>query len=303
MKYIKYTCIAALIFISTSLYAAEYRTIHDVGIDPESTSIGNVIGFNTTSLGAIESPVPITNEEHVSLYYAQMMNSDIDLYAMGIHRNLNHKWTTNLAAVYEATDGGFRTVSQNGTVSATESLNYLSTELIANITYALRPNLHVGFSTHYIAREQFGVHGNAWGYSFGARYDERTYGMAFGSRYANSPSVNFSNGGEESLSANYYLAGRIDIPFWLPTQLFAQETYTPRYKTSQHNGGFRVMLDDLFSASIGYMQTRGYRENVEGHLTAGLSMYLPAFTVHYSYNGSDYIEQNAQHRISVSIKY
>jgi hypothetical protein len=302
MKVILATVCAVL--MSVGLTAGEFRSIHDSGIDPSSISIGNVGGFNSTALGTLESPTAkssLSNE--VSMYYAYLMGGEASLTATAVNFAITDQLIVAGGVVYEQSDAGFRTASSNGTVSIVEALQYMSTEYTLNGSYLLTDSLTIGVSGHYIYRDQFGVRGQGVGFSAGARYENESIGIATGGRYLNSPLISFDNGAAETRLAEYYISGKVALPFELPTDAYIQLKYTPEANALQRAGGLRCHPSDVINVSVGYMESRGIGNNLSSHVTAGIGLLLDTINVNYSYNTVDYIEANAQHRVSLSVLF
>lgn len=296
--------IAMLLLLATPILGTEFRSVSSTGVDAESIGVGNVTSFGSSALSILDTPaLRVESDTEVSVYYATLMEGDVSLLASGFHKQLTSGLSMGVGVVHEAVDGGYETASSNSEVTAIGELTYTNTEYVVNGSYRFTEAFIMGVSGQYMVRDAFGIEGHGVGLSFGGRYEGDRVGVAFGVENLNSPTIEYTNEGEEEVYATWYAGVKRRLGTVLPVVVYGQYNWVPDASSSYAVGGVRVSLSDHLDLSGGYMQTRGIGNELSGHVTVGASLKLPGSTLHYVYSTSDYVASPTQHRVSVSFKF
>jgi hypothetical protein len=284
--------------------ATEFRTVKSTGLDAESISIGNVNSFGTTALSVLESPVIHLDSDHeMSMYYGDMMGSDVSLFAGGWIHKLTPKLSLGLGVVNEDISAGYETASANGQVTVVDTLSYRTTEYVINMSYKTADTVTLGLSAQYIDRDVFNVQANTMSLSAGCRYETDLIGLTLGGKNINSPTVTYSNDATETLYAEFYAGIKSTLVTFVPVTLYGQYNWVPAESVGYYGAGLSIPFATNLSINGGYMQVRDIGSNINEQLTAGVSLTLDTINIHYAYSASEYIENPSQHRISLSFEY
>lgn len=295
-----------LLMAVTPLLASntEFRTIRDAGgLDAETMGYGNVNSFGTTALSVVGAPVTdIVSQREASAYYGSMMGSEARLFAGALHQRVN-KLSLGLGYINETIDAGYETSSANNTVTEGKALTFKSTEIILNASYRYTHQLILGSSLHYYSRDAFDVKGSAVGLSLGGRYETDRYGVSFGGKNINAPTVRYSNDAEETVYSDWYAGVKTNVPLPFPITWYGQFNWTPQASSTRYGTGVQIPLTPYFSINLGYMQLRTIGSRIDDRMTLGTSISFDGLSLNYVFNTSDYVESPNQHRVTISAEF
>lgn len=293
-----------LVVFLVPLSGATYFTTLDSGLSPKSVAVGNVASFGDTALDILSSPVSgADSANNVSLFYANLMASDMSYMALAANHNLSNKVSIGGGVVYEKVGGGQATTMDNDEIVGGAEIEDKNMEAIANITYEWVKGVYVGVSGHYMYRNVFGVTGHAPAFSTGIRYQGRMLDVAVEGHYLNSPNIAYSNGGSEVRNAQLVGSIRRRGRLFFPIELLGQAKWIPAQSQMLKGGGVRVHISDALFVSGGYMEIPGLGQSSIGKTTLGVGLNLGVLEVNYAFNQTDYLDNENQHRLSLTVRY
>lgn len=287
-----------------SVFGVDYFTILDSGLSPRSVAVGNISAFGDNALDLFGSPVAgADTANNVSVFYANMMASDMSYMALAGNHNLSKKLSIGAGLMYEKVSGGQSTEMDDDEIIGSDEIEDKTYEVLANMSYEWVKNLYVGVSGHYMYRNVFGVTAQAPALSAGVRYQGHLFDVAFAGHYLNSPEISYSNGGSEVRNAQMVGTLRRRGRLIFPLELLGQGTWVPAKSQLLKGAGVRVHLSEYLSVSGGYMDIPGLGKGSIGKATMGVGLNLGAMSVDYAFNQTDYVENENQHRVSLTIRY
>ena len=293
-----------VISLSSSLYAAEYFSILDSGLSPSAVAVGNISNFGVCALDVLDSPVAGALQSNgVSVFYANMMASDLSYMAMAGKHNVNSRFSVGGGLIYEKANGGNETSIVDGDYTALGTVQDMGLECVGNLTYMFLPHLYLGVSGHLMYRDVFGARGFAPSVSTGLRFESKGMEVALTGKYLNNPVISYSNGGEEARYAQLLGSVRRKGYFVFPMELLAQGKWIPTKSDLLKGAGVRVHLSENLSVSGGYMDTPGIGKNHKGRVTAGVGLNLGPLSLDYAFNQSDYVDNMGQHKVALTVRY
>ncbi|NBV42924.1 hypothetical protein EBR96_09195 [bacterium] len=116
--------------------------------------------------------------------------------------------------------------------------------------------------------------------------------------------IHYADGSIESLSPEYTINIRRNFELIGPAALYLQGQYLSAFDVVLPGAGIRIYTPSrLISLSLGYISERGNAGNYKSAITGGISLDLQGVNMHYAYLTTDYVDNQAQHKISMDLKF
>jgi len=297
-------CLCATVAIDGAVYSDNTASL---GSSAGMIGMGTIEGFGHNASVLLDSPGGLSQAgSGASIFYTSLFGGDVTHLSGAISGKWRSNFTVGIGVQYEGVPNiDYTSVSGSGDVASDSTFDYASFRYVVGACYDIDPKFSIGVSWVEYRKNMLGLIGEGGDLSVGIR--RRIVGgeLLLNGKNLLGRTVIYNSGAVELLDQEGSVGFKSDPLVFLDTELFVQLKYKKSVPTIMRAAGAKIypIESKLMAISVGYKEDGSAIVPVKGGGTVGLSLDLDPLIFEYAYDTSDVYQQEAQHFVSMVMRF